>query len=157
MHNAKAECLEFWEAFIEHLQAIGSPIRRRKPQPQHWYDVAIGKSGVHLSLTIRLRNGDLGCELYLKTENAKELFHALRRDRKAIESDLGELEWIELPNNKASRIVVRAPYDISDRTVWPKAHIWLDSQAQGFKSCFAPRVKRLIEVGTSPEPERPEG
>ena len=147
--------LEFWQGFVQYLEDKGSSLRRRKPQAQHWYDVAIGKSGVHVSLTVRLRNGDLGCELYIATANAKDVFHALHNDLTDIESEVGMgLEWLELPQGKASRVVGRSNIDPNERAHWPAAWAWLEEQALLFKRTLGKRAKELLELGVKPTPAR---
>ncbi len=147
--------LEFWQGFVQFLQDKGSIIRRRKPQAQHWYDVAIGKSGMHLSLTVRLRDGDVACELYIAVPNAKDLFHALHHEADDIEEALGmKLEWLELPLGKASRIVGRAKIDANDPARWPEAWAWLEEQSLTFKSVLAKRAKELLALDTLPTPRR---
>jgi len=139
--------LEFWGGFVQYLAEAKLPIRQRKPQPQHWYDVAIGKSGVHVSLTVRLRDEDIGTELYIGTTEAKRIFLELQRDRTVIEGDLGaHADWLELPEGKASRIVVRNRIPIADRERWPEAFEWFGRMAQKFREVFAPRVRRLLEA-----------
>ena len=76
--EGRSKNLEFWTAFNDHIKAHNDEIRIRKPQSQHWYDVAIGKSGIHISVSIRFTWGrDIACELYIGTNNAKEIFHKL--------------------------------------------------------------------------------
>ena len=147
--------LDFWQGLVDHIDNHGLPIGKRKPQPQHWYDVAIGTSAAHISLTARLRNADLGCELYIGAANAKELFHALHKDRRAIEDEIGEVvEWMELPNAKASRIIIRVSIDPNDRESWESAFAWYGDVSRRFKVAFADRVKHLVKVGARPEKQR---
>lgn len=137
--------VEFWTAFVEHLERSGSDIRKRKPQPQHWYDVSIGRSGVHIALTVRLRNKDLGCELYINIPEAKQLFRHLEADKTAIEAEIGtELQWKELPDKKASRIVARAAIDATDSKNWPKAFEWFTKEVASFKKVMVPRVRSFM-------------
>ena len=135
--------LEFWGGFVEYLKDSGSPISRRKPQPQNWFDVAIGKSGVHITLTVRFTKKDVGCDLYIETENAKAIFHALRDEKEAIEAEVGnKLNWREIPHAKSSRIELRKKFDLEDTEQWPEAHAWLAEHAMRFKKAFAERVKK---------------
>jgi len=147
--------LDFWQGFVDYIDTNGAHVRKRKPQPQHWYDISIGTSAAWLSLTARLRNADLGCEIYIGADNAKEIFHALENDRAAIDSEVGEdLDWMELPNAKASRIVTRTSIDPNDRESWESAYAWYVDTSRKFKAAFADRVKHLVKVGAKPEKQR---
>ena len=139
--------LEFWEAFGDFLAQKKSKIARRKAQPQHWYDVAIGKTGGLIELTARARKKDLGVEMYLYGANAKGVFDRLSEERSEIEAALGvvTLEWMRLPNAKASRIIQRRSLDLATRADWPEAHAWLEERALAFRKVFAPRVKKLLD------------
>ena len=133
---------DFWKAFVEHIATHDVPLPKHKPQPQHWYNVTIGKSGVHISLTIRPSKGDVGCELYIDFEHATEMFQAFEGEKDEISAAIGpDLEWLPLPGKKSSRIVLRAPIDINDQANWPKAFEWFVAMVPKFRATFEKRVK----------------
>lgn len=136
--------LEFWNAFNDYIESHNKEIRQRKPQAQHWYDVAIGKSGVHVSLTLRTNWKDLGCEVYMHDENAKDLYHYLLEDKETIEAIIEEgLEWHELPEGKASRVVLRKSLDPTDKNNWNDCFQWYTNAIAKFKEAFVPRIMKF--------------
>lgn len=86
----------------------GKPFNLRKTTTDHWYDVAIGVSGVLVEITLVNKEGCVGIALYIIDD--KELFDSLNEKKIEIESKLGfELDWQRLDNKKASRIIYRIP------------------------------------------------
>ena len=106
INKSNAECFAFWQDFNEALIRKGKPFNVRKALAQHWYDVAIGKSGIHIDITLVNKDGYVGVGIYI--EDNKELFDELYSHKDAIENELKfELEWERLDEKKASRIKSR--------------------------------------------------
>lgn len=63
-------------------------------------------------------------EFYI--EDDKKLFHALLAHKEAIESSCGlSFDWRELPERKASRIVVQRSVDLDDKSTWGEQFDWI--------------------------------
>lgn len=142
--DLKRTQLEFWTALNERLD--GHPyLRLRKPQPQHWTNYSLGRSGCVLGAIINSREKQIGVELYLEDENAKAYFHLLREEQEEIENEIGEaLLWREIPNKRACRIILyKTGSDFMDRTRWPEQHAWLQTNVEKFYQAFADRVRAL--------------
>ena len=136
--------LEYWTEFTDYISEHSVDIKKRKPLVQHWYDVAIGKSWAHIGLSLRTNQRDIGCELYMGDENAKELFHFLEEEKEAIESVVGtDLEWHELPEGKASRIVLRSKLDPTDKDKWNECFQWYGDSVTKFRDALVPRIKKF--------------
>jgi hypothetical protein len=138
--------LEYWTAFNDYLTSHGKPVNIRTAFPQHWYDVSIGKSGAHIALTLRTNMKDIGCEIYMGGDDAKELFQFLIRDTAAIEEVTGPLEWHELPEGKASRIVARKALDPTQKDKWDSCFQWYLDYITKFKKEFVPRIKSFYST-----------
>lgn len=96
--------LKFWEEFKEHSTRNGATNVRQTPSAYHWFNVTIGTSQAHLTLSLTTNKHWIACELYINDN--KELFEYLKSNKEVIEQKLGtDLEWIEA--NKATRIVKR--------------------------------------------------
>jgi len=68
---------EYWQALKEYLLESESKIRMQKPSPQHWNNMAIGRSEFHVSATVNSREKTLGIWLNITGANAKEKFDKL--------------------------------------------------------------------------------
>lgn len=108
LNKSQSERLVFWTRFNEVVTERGKPFNLRKTTTDHWYDVAIGVSGVLVEITLVNKEGCVGIALYI-IDN-KELFDSLNEKKIEIESKLGfELDWQRLDGKKASRIIYRIP------------------------------------------------
>ena len=136
--EAKSMQFDFWRKLREFGSKKFPELKLRKPAAQHWYDISIGRSDCHACLTVYLREGKVGCELYIP--NSKELFAQLRQKKDVIEKSLGlegKIDWQELPERKASRIRTFTPIDLSDDKTWEQAFQWLGQTAIAFKKTFS--------------------
>lgn len=100
---SRARRFEFWTKFNEVLVEKGRPFNVRKPSTDHWYDVAIGTSRAHISITLVNKEGKIVLELYIPDD--KPLFDMLHEQQVEIENELNmSFEWERLDKKKASRI-----------------------------------------------------
>lgn len=133
--DTKLRQLEFWEKFREFAQAEKTELRMRKPMPQHWYDISSGASNWHIALTLNSMTKQMSCEVYI-SEN-KDLFKKFETHKAEVEQHLGnDLQWMELPNKKASRIKQSAPFDLGQEDQWPEYFKWLLYRAESFRKTF---------------------
>lgn len=137
--------LEFWSAVKSKAEESGSPLKWRKPRPQHWYSLAIGRSGFRLNLTSKTTANKIGCEIYMSgaSMDANLAFEQLEQGREAIEAQVGELDWQPLPHAGACRIVQKRPADLVDTASWQALVDWCIERAETFHSVFAPLIQRL--------------
>jgi len=106
--------LEFWTKFKEYALDKNGQIKLRKPYPQHWYDLSFGTAHAHIGLSVYKQTDEKSCEIYIP--DAKWLYSGLFKNKEVIEGELSEqLEWKELPEGKASRIVLLNEGGLSDQ------------------------------------------
>jgi len=136
LSDTKLLQLEFWQQLREFSITHKPPLKLRTPPAQHWYDVAIGRSDCHVTLTTLTAKNQVGCEIYIP--NSKRLFDIFYSNKAEIESelDIGELSWQALPDKKASRIRVFHNFNFAnqDRS---EAFSWLVQTAINFKTTFS--------------------
>jgi len=137
--------LKFWTDWSAWLQAKGSALRTQKPLPQHWTNIALGRAGIHLSATINSRENRINMEVYIDHPNSKAMFKGLLAQRDAIESELQQtLDWQELPEGHACRILLRRPDSPpDDEGRWKEYFAWLETTALKMSAVFRPRAKDL--------------
>lgn len=103
LNKSQAERLEFWEQFNTVIAEKGKPFSIRKASTDHWYDVALGITGVHISITLVNKANTVGVEVYIHDDKA--LFDALLDKKVLIEAETGMIfSWERLDGKKASRI-----------------------------------------------------
>lgn len=104
LSKSQAERLTFWNRFNEVLISKNKPFNVRKATTDHWYDVALGTSEAHISITLVNKMNSIGIEVYINGN--KELFDKLYSEAEAIQDELGfRMDWQRLDNKKASRII----------------------------------------------------
>lgn len=132
--DTKTLQLEFWQQLQNYAGAKG--LKLRKPHPQHWYDMAIGRSDCHVTFTLSTSDESIGCELYIPDNKA--LFETFLNDKEDIERELGlqgSLSWQPLPNKKASRIRAFHAFQANSDD-WEKGFEWLFQMGSKFKKVF---------------------
>lgn len=134
--------LEFWNKFKEYANSRQSKLRLRKALAQHWYDMSVGSSDAHMSLTVNTRENLIACEIYIP--DSIGLFNKLKENKDKIETDLKQsLKWLECPGRKASRIKVVSDADITQIEKWGDYFEWLLSRAQTFQKVFPKYIKKV--------------
>ena len=135
---------EFWEGLNDYMKEGETFLSLRRPSYNHWHSIAVGRSKFHISLTLNSIKQKIGCELYIKSEVAKKAFKYLYKDKEEIESELNaEIEWMELPNKGASRIVQYRSGNFKDKEDWLSLFAWLKERAEAFHKTFSERVRNL--------------
>jgi hypothetical protein len=127
---------EFWEGLKEYAHAHKTSVNfGRTPKPQHWYNISFGTSRCHIALTLNTQKGYLGCEVYIR--NDKALFDNLYKNKDQIEKEVGSvLEWMELPDATASRILLTYSGNPKDKNRWQEYFGWSVSTVEKFAKTF---------------------
>lgn len=104
LSKAQSERLNFWNKFNEVLISRNKPFNVRKATTDHWYDVALGTSDAHISITLVNKTNRIGIEVYINDN--KDLFDKLYSESASIQNELGfNMDWQRLDYKKASRII----------------------------------------------------
>lgn len=137
--------LEWWTAFRKTLLAKGVVASGQTPRPQHWFDVPLGRTGVHLSNTANTYNRRIGVRVYLSGRAGGDLvLERLLAEQKAIEDKVGlSLEWNPNPENTDKVIGVYRDADLSDRQNWGEHLKWMVDTTSKFRSVFGPLVRGM--------------
>lgn len=134
--------LEYWTAFNDYAfknSDYAKQFKPRKPSTDHWMDVSIGSSAAHLSITMIQKRNETGVELYISDD--KELFKQLRDKKDSIEKEAGiTFDWQELPEKKASRVIVTNPADFDNPSKWPSQFDWIIDTMVKMKKAFKKHI-----------------
>jgi len=140
--------LDFWTRFRAFVGETDPKMRLQTPRPQHWYDVSIGTSEAHITLTANSRDDCVTAELYIPDN--KPLFFGLRTREAEIAQHLGAApEWIAAA--KATRIKLMQPVpDVFLEVKQEEYYRWLYNQIVLLKKVLAPLIKQVLR--TVPQP-----
>lgn len=134
--------LEYWTAFNDFAfnnAAFSQEFKRRKPGTDHWLSFSIGTSGCGLNILRLQYSGCVAVELNISDN--KDLFHSFHSQKELIESEIGfSLDWRELPDKKASRILVEHSANLLDKAEWPEQFSWIMDTMIKMKKAFKKRL-----------------
>ena len=130
--------LEYWQAFNDYAFSdanFSKIFNKRKPTTDHWMDFSIGSSACHIAVSQIQKRKAVDVELYINDD--KELFKSLFAHKDEIEKNMEmELEWKELPERKASRILIEKTVDLDDRATWPEQFDYIMDTCIKMKKAF---------------------
>lgn len=133
--------LDFWTSFRDKLADTGKIRSIQTARPQYWFDVALGKSGIHLSNTFNTDRDEIGVRVYISNIKADEWLPYFESKKESIELNIGEsLEWNPNPDNRDKVIALTKKFDLSDDTKIDFALNWLIEQTLKFKSTFGKAI-----------------
>lgn len=140
--------LAFWQKFNEvapnNVQFM-KEFKLRKPQAQHWYDLGVGSSAYHISLTLNTKSNCLSAGLYINED--KTIFNKIFAEKQKVASILGvskpeDIEWRSDDSKKASRfLILNHIGDMSDKSNWAAGCTWLCEMCLKIKQVVKEVVK----------------
>lgn len=129
---------DYWVAFQDYAfqnTQFAKSFNRRKPSLDHWMNFSVGSSACHIAVSQIAKRNELDVELYISDD--KELFKSLLQNKDNIESDAGlNFDWRELPERKASRIVIGKSVNLGDNSQWSTQFDWLIDVMIKMKKAF---------------------
>ncbi len=144
--------VEFWLVFKAYVDENGDKINATKPLPQHWMNIALGRTGFKLAAIASMKDSDLAAydshdlraEVNIETLTSKEDFATLENDKLIIEKEFGEtLTWYSSEKVRTCRIYVKKSVDFHDRGRWQEYAEWLLVKLEALHKVFAQRIKQL--------------
>jgi hypothetical protein len=154
--EAKRIQLNFWMAYENLLHEKGFPCS--KPKPQSWINHSIGMTGARLSSLASMWNSitnsfsipEIGVQLVLDGNAAKDVFAALEARKEEIETEIGfPLTWSCPTESRVCRVYARKDAEIRNPKLWAEQHNWLLATLEKFYRVFRPIVKELGESLTA--------
>ena len=128
----------YWVAFEDFAfqdAQFSKEFNRRKPSFDHWMNFSVGASGCHIAVSQIQKRNELDVELYISDD--KDLFHVLHSHKDDIETEAGlKFDWRELPERKASRIIIEKKVALDNKAEWDKQFAWLMDVMLKMKKAF---------------------
>jgi hypothetical protein len=129
---------DYWIAFNEYAfnnAQFAKAFNRRKASTDHWMTLSVGSSACHINLLQVRKDNNIIVEWYITDD--KELYQKVYSHKEDIEADMGmALDWRELPDKKASRILVIHEADFDNKDKWPEQFEWMMDAALKMKKAF---------------------
>ncbi len=135
---AKQARLKFWDGFNNYAfknNEYRKEFNPHKATTDHWYNLNIGSSKCAISISYLIQRNEIVIEYYIN--NDKELFNKMYNHKDDIEAVIGtELDWRELPDKKASRIILAKDFDLTNDFLINSEYDWIMEYTIKFKKAF---------------------
>jgi len=146
--------LKFWTEFRKRLLATNKLPSVQSARPQYWYDVSLGRSGIHLSNILNTYDNRIGVRVYISNKVADAALPQLLDMRKDIEQEIGiELEWDPNPDNRDKIIALNLNADINQNDKWDEYLSWLIKYTLKFRGTFSNRIRDMDLTVQADNPE----
>lgn len=137
---------EYWQSLKEYITKRNYDFKMRKPLPQHWTNIAIGRSYFKLNVFANTRDQRIGVILILTGPAALSNFKALQskyENDSQVNLDKN-IEWIEKDGGKEHHISVKYqgcdPFNKKD---WKRQHEILADTIQKFYLYFKDKIRDI--------------
>lgn len=123
--ETKLEKLKFWEELKDYSENNPSTLRiTRKPRPQHWFSIGVGIRHVGINFIHNTRTSSIAVDIYI---DKQEIFDKIYSKKDLFESECKgmEIDWLALPDKKASRILTNKDCDLTNEKLWSNHFEWL--------------------------------
>lgn len=140
---AKMVHYSIWSDFKDYALSHKPKFSLRTPSQDHWYDISVGRSGVHIALTANSKERLLTCQFYI--QNNHELSHFLEQYKSEITQKIGlDLTWNCTENRKACYIETSKKFDelVTDNTSNKECLSWLYNMTSKFYDVFPQYLRK---------------
>ncbi len=135
----------YWVSLKEYLDKNNSIVKIKKPLPQYWINIPMGRSGFHISIMVNSREKILTVVLCLMGDDSKNNFNKLKEI--CYDNSINEINgiiWDKMDKNKTSSyILLKNPKDFTKTKDWPNQFEWFKETLEKFIVFFKPIIKNL--------------
>lgn len=129
---------DYWVAFQDYAfqnMKFVKEFKRRKPSTDHWLNYSIGSSECYISISQLRNRNEINVCLYIPDN--KQIYESLLLKKEDIENTTGiVLIWCELPERKASKIMIERAADLCNHSEWNEQFNWLIDVMIKMKNAF---------------------
>ncbi len=129
---------EYWMAFNDYAynnNFFAKEFNKRKANTDHWMTLSVGSSACHINLLQLRKDNRIAVEWYISDD--KDLYHKFFSHKEDIETVMGiGLDWRELPDKKASRILIKYVVDFENKDKWIEQFEWIIDVCLKMKKSF---------------------
>ncbi len=135
---------KFWSELQNYARKKGIQDFSQSPQPQAWYPVTVGLTGVQIELCIVARTNTIRCQLNI-LDNQSKLYELFYGTKDEIEGKLGE-EKVTWRERHKSSIVLQTKegfdLDSKDQLEINSYFDWFIEKVKLFKNTFVPYIDK---------------
>jgi hypothetical protein len=138
--------LEFWTRFKTKLEKTKKIPSLQSPAPQYWYNIALGKSYIHLANTCNTDQNTVGVRVYIGNKISEFMLPYLESRKDEIERMIGhKLLWNPNPENRDKIIILHHTTDFGNEAKIEEALEWLVEYTLKFREVFGRILQQINE------------
>ena len=136
---------EYWQGLKDYMEDNKSSVRMQSAQPQHWTNIAIGKTDYWLSATMNTREDTISIWLNISGEKSKENYEKLYSKSYQDSLDLisEDIVWDKMEGRKTSCVILKTNGALSKKSDWNTQYEWFKLYLEKFMKVFKPVIKNL--------------
>lgn len=136
---------EYWQNLKDYIEESNSKIRMQSPRPQHWTNLAIGKSNFHLSASVSTRDNTISIWLNIRGENAKQNYDNLLEtaEQQSYSKISTELKWLRMDDKKQSAVILTTNGNMTNKKDWINQFKWFTENLELFTNFFKPLIRKM--------------
>jgi hypothetical protein len=136
---------EYWQGLKDFMELKKSFVKMQNPLPQHWTNIAIGRSNFHLSASVNSRDNSINIWLNIMGDNAKENYEKLYEisHEKSFEEINKDLVWDKMEGRKMSAVMLKTQRNFTDKNDWNNQFVWFKDNLERFTKYFKANVAKL--------------
>jgi hypothetical protein len=137
LSDTKRMQLDFWTKFYNKLLATKKIGSLQTPRGQYWYDIAVGKSNIHISNTFNTDQFAVGLRIYVRHQIADQMLPFLQQHQSEIHAAAGtEMNWNPNPNARDKVITVTRTFDPENEKSQEEILDWLVKLTITMRECL---------------------
>lgn len=118
--------LDYWTRFRDKLRTTKKIKSLQKPSSQYWYDIALGKSDIHISNTCSIQKNKVRVRVYINNKVVDELYPYLETNKSEIEKELGfKMDWNANKDARDKTIVIEHKVDFTSEESIEESLNWM--------------------------------
>lgn len=136
---------EYWQGLKDYMEDNKSSVRMQSAQPQHWTNIAIGKTDYWLSATMNTREDTISIWLNISGDKSKENYEKLYSKSYQDSLDLisEDIVWDKMEGRKTSCVILKTNGALSKKSDWNTQYEWFKLYLEKFMKVFKPAIKSL--------------
>jgi hypothetical protein len=136
---------EYWQAFKDYMEEKNSRTRITKPQPQHWMNLAIGKSNYCLTVSVNTKDNTISVWLDILGANAKTNFEKLKEinEERSYQEINEDVRWLRMDDKIQSAVILTVNGNMKNKNDWENQFEWFKEYLERFDRFFRPLIKSI--------------
>ena len=136
---------EYWAALKSFIEKEKCIFKMQSPPPQHWTNIALGRSNFNLSAQVNSRESVISIVLNITGDDAKENYEklfstAFEQSKINISPEIG---WDKMDGRKMACVILKSEGDMNKRSDWERQFRWFKIYIEKFIQFYKPIIRNI--------------